>query len=146
MPPPPDLELLSREDRIVLAIQAIKSDALMSIRRAAATYNVPESTLRHRRAGRTSQRDLHSSQSRITKNEEEVIVQRIRKLDKRGFTPTFTYVRSMANQLLRAHGGGEVGINWVYQLIQRRSKIKSQVSRQRDHQRVLCSDPEVISP
>jgi hypothetical protein len=41
----PDLELLSRAERITLAIQAIESNALLSQQRAAAVYNVPKTTL-----------------------------------------------------------------------------------------------------
>jgi hypothetical protein len=41
----PDLELLSCTERITLAIQAMKLDVLLSQQRAAAAYNVPESTL-----------------------------------------------------------------------------------------------------
>jgi hypothetical protein len=52
----------------------------------------------------------------------------------------------MANQLLAVRGGGEVGVNWAYRLIKRRPEIKSQVTRLRDHQRVLCSDLAIISP
>jgi hypothetical protein len=52
----------------------------------------------------------------------------------------------MANQLLATRGGGEVGVNWVYRLINRTPGIKSQVTRLRDHQRVLCSDLAIISP
>jgi hypothetical protein len=41
----PNLELLSRAERITLAIQAMKSNTLLSQRRAAAVYNVPKTTL-----------------------------------------------------------------------------------------------------
>jgi hypothetical protein len=41
----PDLELLSCVERITLAIKAIKSNASLSQQRAAAVYNVPETTL-----------------------------------------------------------------------------------------------------
>jgi hypothetical protein len=41
MSQPLDLELLSRQDRVILAIQAIESNALLSQQRAAALYNVP---------------------------------------------------------------------------------------------------------
>ena len=75
-----------------------------------------------------------------------MLVQYIRKLDARGFAPTLAYVREMADQLLAARGGGKVGENWVYRFIQRRSGIKSQVSRPRDYRRVLCSDTAIISP
>jgi hypothetical protein len=52
----------------------------------------------------------------------------------------------MANQLLAARGGTQVGEKWARNLVRRRPEIKSQVTRQRDHQRVLCSNPAVISP
>lgn len=146
MPQHSDLESLPYEERVILAIQAIKSDASLSQRRAAALYNVNQSTISNRRAGQTSRRDSHPNRSKLSKNEEEVIVQTIRKLDKRGFAPTFSYVRDMANQLLVARRGEIVGINWVYRLISRRPDIKSQITRLRDHQRVLCSNPAIISP
>jgi hypothetical protein len=104
-----DLELLSCEDRIILAIQAIKSDASISQRRAATTYNVPEKTLRSRRAGTLSRRDIHPNSAKLQRLEEEVIIKRIRKLDAQGFAPTLSYIREMANQLLAARGGREVG-------------------------------------
>jgi hypothetical protein len=141
-----DLELLSCEDRIILAIQAIRSDASISQRRAATMYNVPEKTLRSRRAGTLSRRDIHPNSAKLQRLEEEVIIKRIRKLDAQGFAPTLSYIREMANQLLAARGGREVGEKWARNLIRRKPEIKSQVTRQRDHQRVLCSNPAVISP
>ena len=143
---PPNLELLSYEARVILAAKAIKSNASMSLRRAAATYGVSRSTLTNRRAGMTSRRDIRPNRSNLTKAEEETLAQYIRKLDARGFAPTLQYVEDMANQLLAVRDGGRVGINWVYRFVRRRADVKSQVTRLRDRQRVLCSDPEVISP
>jgi hypothetical protein len=141
-----DLELLPREDRIILAIQAMKSNASLSQRRAAAIYNVQESTLRTRRAGKASRRDISANSSRLSRSEEEMIIQYIRKLYARGFAPTLSYVREMANQLLAARGGTQVGEKWARNLVRRKPEIKSQVARQRDSQRVLCSNLAVISP
>ena len=146
MPQQLDLELLSREDRVILAIQLLKSNATMSVRRAAATYNVPETTLRDRRAGQTSRRDTQPNRSKLSTTEEETLIQYIRILDTRGFAPTYNSVRDMANQLLAIRQGGVVGVNWVYRLVTRRPELKPQVTRLRDHQRVLCSDPAIISP
>lgn len=112
----PNLELLSREDRIVLAIQAIRLDASLSQRRAAAIYNVPQSTISDRRARTAARRDCHANSSRLQRHEEEVIIQHIRKLDAQGFASTLSYVREMANQLLAARGSGQVGENWAYRL------------------------------
>jgi hypothetical protein len=41
----PDLELLSRAERITLAIEAIKSNALLSQQCITTVYNVPKTTL-----------------------------------------------------------------------------------------------------
>jgi hypothetical protein len=97
-------------------------------------------------AGKASRRDTQHSQSKLQKHEVETIVQYMRKLDARGFAPTLSYVREMANQLLAARGGSQVGENWAYKFVRRKPEIKSQITRQRDHQRVLCSDPAVFSP
>jgi DNA-binding transcriptional regulator YiaG len=55
----PDLKLLPREDRIILAIQAIRSNALLSQQRAAIIYNMSKSTLRTQRAKTTLQRNSY---------------------------------------------------------------------------------------
>jgi hypothetical protein len=141
-----DLESLPRTERIILAIQAMKSDASLSQRRAAAAYNVPETTLRRQRAKPASTRVVHPNSSRLQRHEEDTIVQYIRKLDERGFAPTLSYIQEMANQLLAARGGSQTGDKWAYRFIRRRPEIKSQVSRPRDYRRVLCSNPAVISP
>ena len=146
MPQQPDLELRPWTDRIILAIQAMKSNASLSLRRAAAVYNVPETTLRSQRAKPSSDYNTHHNASKLQRHEEEAIIQSIRKLNARGFAPTLSYVREMGNQLLAVRGGGQVGENWAYRLVRRRPEIKSQVTRQRDHQRVLCSNPAIISP
>jgi hypothetical protein len=52
----------------------------------------------------------------------------------------------MANQLLAARGEGYVGEKWVRNFVRRKTELKSQLTRQRDRQRVLCSDPGLITP
>jgi hypothetical protein len=146
MPQQPDLESLSREDRVILALQAIKSNAPLSQRRAAAIYNVPQSTLSNRYTRTAARRDYHANSSKLTRREEEAIVQRIRKLDTQGFAPTLSYIREIANQLLAVRSSRKVREKWARNLIRRKPTIKSQVTRQRDHQRVLCSNPAIISP
>jgi hypothetical protein len=87
MPPPPDMELLSREDRIVLAVDLLKSDASLSVRSVAARFCIPESTLRSRRARTPARRDIYPNSSKLTKSEEDSLVRRIRNLSLHGFAP-----------------------------------------------------------
>jgi hypothetical protein len=105
------MELLSREDRIVLAVDFLKSDASISVRSVAARFYIPESTLQSRRARTTARRDTPPNSLKITKSKEDSLVRRIRDLSLRGFAPPFTQVRSMADQLLAARGGTQVSNN-----------------------------------
>jgi hypothetical protein len=107
----PDLKLLSRQDRLILAIQAMKSNASLSQQRAAALYNVPQSTISNQRAKTTSRRDSHPNSSRLTKLKEETVIQYIRKLNAQGFAPTLSYIHKIANQLLAARSGSQVREN-----------------------------------
>jgi hypothetical protein len=72
-------------------------------------YNVLEKTLYSWRARTLSQRNIHPNSAKLQRLEEEVIIKRIRKLNAQGFTPTLSYIHEIANQLLAARGGREVG-------------------------------------
>ena len=106
-----NLELLSYDERIILAIKAIERDPKLSDRRAATMFEVKRRTLRDRRDGKLSRRDIHPNSSNLKKLEEEAIARYIRRLEARGFAPTLAYVGDMANQLLAARGGGQIGTN-----------------------------------
>jgi hypothetical protein len=146
MDPPPDLELLPNEARINPALQAIKKPQELSVRRAAVVYKVSEATLRRRRAGTRSTRDTHPKSSALTKAEERTLVQYIKKLNAQGLAPTLRWVDDMANQLRAARDAGPVGLRWASNFVKREPGVKSRMTRQRDRQRVLCSDQGVIRP
>jgi hypothetical protein len=92
--------LLSNEADIQLAISAINNTQIIHVRRAALTFDVPESTLRDRRAGKPAQRDCQPNSRKLTQREEEVITGHILNLDLRRFAPTYAAVRDIANKLL----------------------------------------------
>jgi hypothetical protein len=146
MDQPQDLELLPLKKRTKVALQAIKKPQELSLRRAAVIYKVPETTLRRRRAGTRSTRDTHPKSSNLTKAEEQTLVKYIRKLDQQGSSPTLRWVEDMANQLRAARDAGPVGPRWASAFVKRDPGVKSRITRQRDRQRVLCSDPAVIGP
>ena len=52
----------------------------------------------------------------------------------------------MANQLLATRHGGQVGEKWARNLVKRKPEIKSQITRQRDHQKVLRRSIAIINP
>jgi hypothetical protein len=68
------MQLHSSENRVLLAIEAIRSTPRISIRRATKIYNVPATTIRYRMKGQTAKADSYYGRSNLTKIEEEAIV------------------------------------------------------------------------
>ena len=116
------------------------------MRQAAATYNVPKSTLHDRLTGKPARRDCEPNSRKLTPTEELVIIKHILDLDSRGKSPNFRALRDMANRLLRERAAPEVGINWPSRFIQRKPELKTRVTRKYDYQRAKCEDPRVIGP
>ena len=67
---------------------------------AARIYNVSETTLRARKQGRSSRRDIPANLRKLTNSEESAIIQYIIDLDSRAFPPNLSAVRDLANLLL----------------------------------------------
>jgi len=60
-------------------------------------------------AGRTERSEYRQKAYKLTKLEEEVIIQHIIDLDSRGFAPRLAGVEDMANYLLETRRGKRVG-------------------------------------
>jgi hypothetical protein len=103
--------MASKEADIQLAIFSIQSKQIQGNRPAAAVYDVPETTLRRRRAGIPARRDCQPNSRKLSQREEEAIVRYIINLDTRGFAPMYAAVRIMADSLLVARGADQVGLN-----------------------------------
>ena len=134
----------STECQIQLALQALKQDANLSLRRAAAIYNVTLSTLSRRRAGQSSRVDCIPNSSKLTKLEEDVIVKHILELVTRGFPPRLADVANMANSLRAERNLDQVGQNWPSTFVKRRSELVTRFNRKYDYKRALCEDPRTI--
>jgi hypothetical protein len=138
------MQIQTDEARIILAIEAIRTSKRMSCRKAAKIYNVSKSTLSDRIAGRPSRSDIQPNCLKLTKLEEDVIVQHIFDLDSRGFSPRLADVEDMANYLLETRRAKRVGKLWAHRFVQRRPELKTRFNRVYDFQRALCEDPELI--
>jgi hypothetical protein len=62
-------------------------------------------------AGRTARQDTHPNCKRLTKTEEEVIIQYVLDWDSRGYSLVLADMEDMANILLRDRNGGTIGKN-----------------------------------
>ena len=95
-------------------------------------------------AGRTPCNETKANCHKLTKIEEEVIVQYILDLDTRGFAPWLVGVEDMANYILQSRGGKRVGKLWAHRFVQRQPDLRTRFNRVYDFQRALCKDPELI--
>ena len=99
----------SKEARVILALEAIKSNPEIGIRAAAKLYNVPASTLCRRRGGQPARRDIPANSRNLTDLEEKTIVQYVVELYTRAFPPRLCGVEDIANHLLRVRDAPPVG-------------------------------------
>ena len=139
------MEIQTKEARIILAIEAIRTSKRLSQRSVAKIYKVPESTLRDRMAGRTYRPETTANGLKLTELEEEVVCRNILELDSRGFAPRLASVEDMANFILESRGGKRVGTRWAQRFVARRPELKTRFNRVYDFQRALYEDPELIS-
>ena len=140
MPPQRNVRSSYNEGALYLAIQATQSTSPNTVNYASKAFGVPRSTLRDRRAGKLARRDCEANSKKLTKVEEEAIVDRILELDAQGKGPTRTMVQDMANDLLAARGEGPVGRHWVSRFNTRTKEIKLRRSRPYNRQRALNED------
>jgi hypothetical protein len=128
MSQPQNAQSSSKEGRIALAINAYKSGYFSSLRSAATTYDVPESTLRTRLKGRRARQETRSTNHKLSNTEELALVQWILSWSDRGLPLKISHIRQMANLLLQKRNTDQgqtckVGIKWPYNFVQRHPEV-----------------------
>jgi hypothetical protein len=144
MAPSHHVQKSSHEADIYLAISALNRRQILTERSAAQTYEVSRTTLQRRRTGTRARRDCQPNTKKLTQLEEEVIISYILDLDQRGFSPTYTAVRDMADRLLAARRASQVGVHWPRNFVKRTDSLTTRFNRAYDRQRALCEDPVLI--
>ena len=138
---------VEQEGKLLLAISALKKKEISNIREAARLYDVPRSTLQDRLQGKTNRDETRANGHKMTRNEEESLVQWILSLDQRGAAPRQAHIQEMANILLSKKSRSTtttVGDKWVYNFVKRHDILKSRFSRRYNYQRAKCEDPKII--
>ena len=134
----------SKEARLLLAVKAYQENPKLGYRAIARSYRVAESTLRSRSKGILPRSEMQPPMQKLTKLEEEVILQRVLDLDARGLAPRVDGVTNMANFILESQGKERVGKNWAARYIARQPELSTRFNRVYDYQRALCEDPKLI--
>ena len=78
---------VEQEGRVLLAISSLKKKEITNIREAARLYDVPRTTLQRRLNGSTNRAEKRANGLKLTKEEEESLVQWILSMDQRGAAP-----------------------------------------------------------
>src|SRR5437667_6135815 len=133
IPPQQAIDLPPAEARVIIALKAIRNDKKLSVRAAAKIYEVPRTTLTRRRASRHTRRDTSPNSRKLTKLEEEAIVQYILKLGTRSFPPRLRDIEDMANRLLRIYDVSPVGKIWANNFIKRQLELYTRYCRKYDY-------------
>ena len=134
----------SKEQRVILATEAIQNNRNLSRRQATRIYEVPKATLRSKMNGRTSRDDSRHGRQKLTESEKNAIIQYVLDLDERGFPPRIAGIEDMANLLLEKRDDGRVGGHWASRFIVRQEKLKTRLNRVYDFQRATYENPELI--
>jgi hypothetical protein len=100
---------MQQEGRIALAMDALKQGHFTSVRGAAKSYDVGNSTLRRRIRGQPARRDSRPTNRKLTDTEESTLVEWILSMDQRGLSPRSDSVRQMANLLLQKRSNSSQG-------------------------------------
>jgi hypothetical protein len=99
----------SNEARVNLALQALRDDPKLIMRRASQIYEVGYSTLRDRKNGIQSRHDIIVKSRNLSDLEEQILLQSLLDLDTRGLPPQMHIIEEMANRLLANRGARPVG-------------------------------------
>jgi hypothetical protein len=134
----------SNEGKVLLALQALQDDPKLSMRRASQIYEIGYSTLRDRKNGVQSKREITVKSRNLSNLEEEVLLESILDLDLRGFPPQIHIIEEMANRLLADRGASPVGKLWANNFINRQPELKMRFPQRHDHKGALCNDPTII--
>ena len=137
--------MAQREIQIELAIEAIRTKEVASIRAAQRAYGIPESTLRARLNGSTNRRAAHEHEKRLAKGQEEFLVEWILEQEAQGFPPTHARAREMATRILRMNGDTqELGHKWVTKFIRDNPRIASVIGKPIEAARINGTHPDAI--
>jgi hypothetical protein len=135
---------LQHEGRLQIALQAYRSGHFRSHRAAARAFNVKQQRLSERARGVPFRPEAMPNGLKLTRTEEQTIVQYILDLDSRGFAPRLCEVSDMADKVLGVRGGKPVGKHWAERFVTRSDELKMAFNRAKDRQRILQEDPETI--
>src|SRR6266498_3836271 len=135
---------LNKSENIQKAAEAYKNNPNLSIRRAAAIYNVAPNSVSNYLNGRTKPApDYFTSYQKLSSIEESVLVEHIMRGYHSNYLLTIPHLNDCANELLRMKGVSDtVGVYWHNSFFNRHPEIQSKFSRPIDRRRMNAEDSD----
>lgn len=145
---PPELDALPQEERIQLAIKAINNSSRkpdgtpsLSARQAALAFNIPRSTLTDRLNGKPTRSEAHAHEQALTPVQEEVLVEWIKVMGRRGIPLTATTLREHASDI----AGYEIGESWIERFKKRHPDLKVKWTQTLEKSRAASVNPRLVN-
>jgi hypothetical protein len=137
----------NKEERIQEALDDFRSGRFQSISQSAAFHDVPRSTLNHRNRGRDSLTKADRSQQRLTNEQERVVVQWIRDLQRQYLNLNYIRIREVVVQLLRQNGDHRpLGKHWITNFQKRHPGLSGGYTKAMEMKRLTALSIDVINP
>jgi hypothetical protein len=109
----------TKEERIQLAMQALKNMDVPNISQAAKIFDIPRRTLGGRIQGVPSSDARQQAQQRLSVQEEESIARAICTLTRWGWPMSIQWLESFATNLLQKKGDyDDLGHNWYIRFLE----------------------------
>src|SRR3982751_3744704 len=138
---------ISDEATILLAIKSIEEGKFRSARAAGKALGPSHVTISNRMKGRLSKEDSAASQEKMTKPEQEAIIQQALDMDSRGYALELKDLAVMANLLIdhaTSQHRNHVGKTWAKRFVAKTPRLRTRMSRPYDYERASCEDPRVL--
>ncbi|KAF7335093.1 DDE-domain-containing protein [Mycena venus] len=140
-----DLELLSQEERIQLAIATINkaeiSGRRISERAAAIYFRVPRATLQDRRRGVLTRVQGHAHERALSSAQEDVLAEWVKVVGRCGFPLSLETIGGYASKIC----GRPVGENWPQRFKERHPDLKVKWTSSLEECRARALNPAVVS-
>ena len=151
-----DPDIVARECRMQKALDALRSNRKLSIKRAAKTFDVSRTSLGKRAKGQRSRCESREAICALSSVEEEELVRWIYKLSCTGFAPKHELIREMAEKVRQRRLIGvndesielvtykPLGNEWVANFIERHSDLKTVTGHAIEKDRVEGTKEDVL--
>jgi DDE superfamily endonuclease len=140
----PNMTQKNDENKLNLAIQALKNNPKLKVYTASKIYKVDHRKLGERLRGVPPRRAIVANSRKMIDLEESVVIEHILDLAAKGFPLRLCVVEDMANRIIATRNGERVGPRWARNFVRRRPELRTRFQRKYDYQRAKCEDPEVI--